>query len=329
MTVKQFGYVAVGAILAVIAWYAPVQGLIWQIIVKGILLPLAAASGVIVAFIPIEGRPVDVMTINFIHALLSPNQYIYIKKGRKFSFTQIKYAKIQPTQNTTPNISSKTNAESEKERRLRALLASGYKDAKNSLDKKELLFLQSFSPVSSQPSAQTSQSTPLLNTKTAFSTPLAPKLPEPVIQQTAAAIPAAPAAAPIPPKIIPAPHISQPVKNIPPKTPRADDPSAAVPDSPNVIIGIVKDPRGNMLPNILVEVKDKDNVPVRAFKTNPLGQFASATALPNGDYIIELEDPKKTHAFDKMPIKAAGQIMPQIEITSHDAREELRKALFN
>jgi hypothetical protein len=83
-----------------------------------------------------------------------------------------------------------------------------------------------------------------------------------------------------------------------------------------------------MLSNILVEVKDKDGNPVRAFKTNALGQFASATPLSNGIYEIELEDAKKQHAFKAIQINANGQIMLPIEIISHDAREELRKALF-
>jgi hypothetical protein len=76
-------------------------------------------------------------------------------------------------------------------------------------------------------------------------------------------------------------------------------------------------------------VKDKEGNPVRAFKTNPLGQFVSATPLTSGVYSIELEDPKKQHAFDIIQINAGGQIMLPIEVISHDAREELRKALFN
>ena len=101
-----------------------------------------------------------------------------------------------------------------------------------------------------------------------------------------------------------------------------------VSDTPNVVVGIVKDPRGNVLPNILVEVKDKDGNPVRAFKTNPLGQFASATPLGLGTYTIELDDPKKQHRFDIIQITANNQIMLPIEVISHDAREDLRKQLF-
>jgi len=90
----------------------------------------------------------------------------------------------------------------------------------------------------------------------------------------------------------------------------------------------VKDSRGNVLPNILIEVKDNNNNPVRAFKTNALGQFASATPLLNGTYTVTFEDSAKVHTFDIVEIVAKGEIMQPIEIISLDKREELRKELF-
>lgn len=102
-----------------------------------------------------------------------------------------------------------------------------------------------------------------------------------------------------------------------------------IPDVPNLIVGIVKDPRGNVLSNILVEVKDKDGTPARAFRTNQLGQFASATQLSPGTYEIQFEDPKGVHLFDTIQINATNEILMPIEVISHDEREELRKALFN
>jgi hypothetical protein len=98
---------------------------------------------------------------------------------------------------------------------------------------------------------------------------------------------------------------------------------------PNVITGIVKDPRGNPLPNILVEVKDEQGNAVRAFKTNALGQFASATPLTNGNFTIEFEDPREQNKFDKVGFKAGGEIILPIEVISIDTREELRRSLFN
>ena len=103
----------------------------------------------------------------------------------------------------------------------------------------------------------------------------------------------------------------------------------SAPESPNVITGIVKDPRGNPLPNILVEVRDKEGNPVRAFKTNEVGRFASATALINGAYAIEFEDPKGQNKFETKTINVTGEIITPIETTSIDTREELRRSLFN
>ena len=81
--------------------------------------------------------------------------------------------------------------------------------------------------------------------------------------------------------------------------------------------------------DILVEVKDREGNPVRAFKTNPLGQFGASTPLTNGDYTIEFEDPKGMNKFDKIAFTASGDIILPIEILSIDTREELRKSLFN
>lgn len=100
-------------------------------------------------------------------------------------------------------------------------------------------------------------------------------------------------------------------------------------ETPNLISGIVKDPRKNVLPNILIEIKDKEGNPVRAFKTNKLGQFASATPLANGNYTIFFEDPEEKNKFDSIEIIAKGEIILPLEIVSQDAREELRKALFS
>jgi hypothetical protein len=101
------------------------------------------------------------------------------------------------------------------------------------------------------------------------------------------------------------------------------------PEYPNVITGIIKDPRSNPLANILVEVKDSDGNPVRAFKTNAIGQFASATPLINGTYTIEFEDPKGANKFDTIQFIADGNIILPVEVISTDTREELRRSLFN
>lgn len=125
----------------------------------------------------------------------------------------------------------------------------------------------------------------------------------------------------------PAKPVSGQVRQIPrPQTKAVGLPQV---NDPNIIAGVVKDSRGNLLPNILVEIIDSQNNPVRAFKTNQLGQFLSATQLPNGTYRMSFEDPKAQQRFDIIEIQAKGDIMLPLEIVSHDEREALRKELFS
>lgn len=438
MTVKQFGYVAAGVISAVILHYA-MPGLGVMFLFKYvIIIPIVGGSGFIIAFLPIEGRPIDVMATNFVKAFLAPNQYVYRKVAKPYSFSLVVLKPIQQTtsvQNQTSSASTSQNPTmSNKGRQLQELLLRSQAEPKNALDKKEQAFLDRFSHQYISTPAVT---TPTVHTITHDNLPPAPKPLQPTqapiqtapespksldqkeevlekqleeakhteseahaptelstahqkvmdlekqireihiqkqmletelsqmktqlaqqkqatiqiapaapaqqtipIQQTlpatqpAPALQTAPLATPnvVPPKPAPttppSPTTSPNVRNIP-QDKASSAGSPRVSDTPNVIIGIVKDPRGNVLSHILIEVKDAAGNPVRAFKTNVLGQFASATPLANGIYTIELEDPKKQQTFDKIQITTEGRIMLPIEVISHDAREELRRQLFN
>ncbi|MGI8420542.1 MAG: PrgI family mobile element protein [Candidatus Levyibacteriota bacterium] len=451
MTVKQFGYVAVGVIMAVICYYVIPNTVFWMI-AKFVLIPLFGGSGVLIAFVPVDGRPIDVMTSNFAKALFSPNQYVYKREGRKLSFTRITVAKPQDltkaeSKATSASMASKRkgNDLDEKEAKLRAFLTSSQGGIKNDLDKKEAAFLKTLTipsqtrtvPIATTAPAASIVQTPITNTlaqpapavpkpvqplpplsSPAVTPPLSPALvtstvpPKPLAAIPTQPLPTSPVsaaqkeaelaqkesqleqeltkakqeeAANTPPPVHEAAHqkvetlskqiqdihtqkqlleqeLTQlknqlavqkgvPTPSVPTITPNvvaptqqlAQDPQhvrnlpqdgskkAGLPhvsDTPNVVVGIVKDPRGNILSNILVEVKDKEGNPVRAFKTNPLGQFASATPLSPGTYTMELEDPKKQNRFDIIQITANNQILPAMEVISHDAREDLRKQLF-
>jgi hypothetical protein len=330
MTLKQFGYVACGVIAAVILYYLPLQGF-FGVMAKIIFIPILGGSGIAVAFLPIEGRPVDVMVSNLIKALVSPNQYLYHKNAKAFAFPSAP----KQVAKTHPSLVGPQKA-LDKERKLQALLQSIHNAPPTTLDVKESAFLQNFAPqtvVQSPPPPQPTVQMPQLQPVQQVTPPPPPQAPPAPVQMRAAPPPAPIQTPPLTSsnqRISPvaAPQTSTTVRNIT-KEMGAKVGLPHVSDTPNVIVGIVKDPRGNVLPNMLVEVKDKDGNPVRAFKTNPLGQFASATPLATGVYTIELEDPKKQHTFDIIQISANNQIILPIEIFSHDAREALRKELFN
>lgn len=100
----------------------------------------------------------------------------------------------------------------------------------------------------------------------------------------------------------------------------------------NVVTGIIKDNENNLLPGVLVTVRDKEDVPVRALKTNKLGQFAASTPLTNGTYFIEVEDPRSRYIFDRIQVTINGNIVPAIEVVAKSqkelSREKLQKEIF-
>jgi len=83
---------------------------------------------------------------------------------------------------------------------------------------------------------------------------------------------------------------------------------------PNVISGIVKSKDGKLLPGVVVIVKNDKSQPVRAMKTNSLGQFVTTTALENGVYIIELS--KNEYTFGRFEINLTGDALLTYEFTS-------------
>jgi len=101
---------------------------------------------------------------------------------------------------------------------------------------------------------------------------------------------------------------------------------------PNVVTGITKDSDNNFLPGVLVTVKDRDGMPLRALKTNRLGQFAASTPLANGIYFVEIEDPRSRYIFDRVQITLNGSIVPALEIIAKSqkqlSREKLAKEIF-
>lgn len=371
MTVKQFAYVIVGLVIGWILFSMPIY-----LFIK---LPLAAGavlSGIIFAFVPVQGVPADTLFLLFFKALFSPNQYVYQKQGNITATTQpgqnvsSETAQIVGmTPAATPKNASQTIPATTKPS-LASFPQTTTSAQSTAAPKTEVIFKETKKAVLSQPVIQRKEQ------------------PSPSMQQTTPPVPQTLPSAPIPPSSLPAAQVTTPSPNpfekqlqdilkqkeelehqlkqltqqqtapavsvpqpqettqkidsvTPPKVPENPykkvtnqpkknvAPASFMPEVPNLIAGIVKDPRGNVLPNILVEVKDKDDNPVRAFKTNALGQFISATQLLNGTYTILFEDPKKQQRFDTIELTADGTILPPLEIISIDEREDLRKSLFN
>ena len=382
MTVKQFAYVAAGVLIGWLFFITPLADFI--------KIPLAIIFiliGVALAFVPVEGRPLDTMIGNFFKAVFNPTQYIYQKQGA----------------NLVMQSASSSDSSSLSNQQFKQFL-NKFPKGKNKLDQKESVFFQNLNtysaPVPEQNVAPdnipshyfanqtpSGQQVPKMGSKATQQ----PKAPDEILSQenllkTAAVLekelaqakqiearedridsktflethqkvlelqeklnemfsqkqdlekrlvemqktvdqPQGPVFSPSVAKVEPTKQ-TQYVRSIPQNMTQSVG-LPTTPEFPNLLTGIIKDPRGNPLGNILVEVKDSEGNAVRAFKTNALGHFASATALNNGKYTITFEDPKEQNKFDTIAFETTGQVIMPIEVISVDKREELRRSLFN
>ncbi|KKU90418.1 MAG: hypothetical protein UY21_C0023G0003 [Microgenomates group bacterium GW2011_GWA1_48_10] len=83
-------------------------------------------------------------------------------------------------------------------------------------------------------------------------------------------------------------------------------------DTPNVLSGLVTDEKGSPIESAVLVVRDANGIPVRALKTNKLGQFLSATPLSSGTYTIEAES--DIASFKHLSVNLTGQILPPVGI---------------
>lgn len=91
-------------------------------------------------------------------------------------------------------------------------------------------------------------------------------------------------------------------------------PSLTLTATPNIINGIVTDAQGNYIEGAIIVAHDKAGLPVRALKTNKLGQFIAATPLSSGNYNISVE--KDDLAFDVVQIELNDKVLNPVVISA-------------
>jgi hypothetical protein len=393
MTLKQFGYLVGGAIVAYIMYKLPLPFFF--------TLPLAVTSAVAgfgLAFVPIEERPMDVWVLSFIKSIYNPTQYVWKKQ-----------IVVQPPPAAAPLPKPQPGPEAHGPMDQKASAAPPTRRG----DILQNIFIPT-APIGAPPATTPSTITIAAPRRSLFDwlsdlwTPKPKKTPPIAMHAT---IPARQMDFSPPPIVRPAPSVSHELadaqhkesileeklkkltaelesKNaaesrvtelqaqltellaeqekmmaeltrlrmqssvpIPepttmtttqtPKTPTIQiiQPGRAanvglprLTTFPNIVTGIVKDKDKNLLPGVLVTVKDKGGVPLRALKTNRLGQFAASTPLPNGIYFVETEDPRLRFTFDRAQITLNGSIVPALEIFAKTEKEitraKLEKELF-
>lgn len=329
MTLKQFGMLAGCCFLALLFYASHLPAFFkWPLVLFFILL------GIGMAFFPIGERPLNQWLVAFFKATYSPTLYIWKKQPPKLEIltTQSKpITKINPASTPPPD-----------EKQLTEYLQSLPED-KSTLDKNEELLLEKvdhlFQVGSTSPQIYIPQpltSTPLkplpqievkpkttvpeLTDKVIFPGREIPKLtPEKssltktasteTKQELKIARPVLKAkeVKPFTPK---EPVIAQTKTTETPITPYL--PLPQTPKTPNLLVGMVLDEAGKIIENSIIEIRNSAGIPVRALKTNRLGQFLIVTPLPNDVYEIETE--KEGSSFDIIKIELVGRPVPPIEI---------------
>lgn len=79
-------------------------------------------------------------------------------------------------------------------------------------------------------------------------------------------------------------------------------------DKPNIVSGYVYDKQGRGIASVSVEIKDALGFPLRKALTDVNGYFTTATALNNGEYILDFE--KQGRQFTDYRINLNGKVLP-------------------
>lgn len=345
VTLKQFLYLLGAGGCILILYILPVP-----VFVKYPLMIIPAVISLCLAFVPIDGRPMDKMIMNFAKAVPAENEYIYRKVGVDMPFFTF-----------NAPIHAQTAVQTDKRIAQKTVLFNQLSRSYFKPDKEEQEGLQAISalfdgktppqgfvnrvvkadeaPTLSKPAPIPTQEFESHEEKKEEAVLAKPHVPPTEPVSSPAAPVTAPAEVHTPPPAVAAAPVQTPTVATPTATQAPIQPVAANPapvsiapkasyEAANVIEGIVRDPRGKPLPHVIVEIIDANSVPQRTFRTNQNGMFISATPMPNGTYTIHLEDTLKKQEFEDKTVVVNGSILPVIEIASTDQREKLRRELF-
>lgn len=326
MTLKQFLELAAGAGLGVLIYTSPLYSFI-----KWPLIFLSVFGGIAFAFLPFQERPLDVWIKNFIKSVYSPTLYLWKQQGKLPDFFNYQpqarekhhQARLTPAQKAQfaeylqslpleEKISNFDTQEMAKLQQINQLIKKN-----TNLDpavfknvpqlKQEIIQAPSVRIRTLKTPAKLTvnlpktglPTRPMVEIADSFTPSLQVEIPEKTEE--------------VKPKPLTKPRLAIKKSAKIAKTPSLSKlPIPAPPDYPNAVVGMTLDENGKILPGAIIEIRNKDQLPIRASKTNKLGQFFIATPLPNGEY--ELETEMEPHVFDIIKFKAEGKILPPIKI---------------
>jgi hypothetical protein len=326
MTLKQFAMLGACLLFAFVITKITIVPVIFRWPVAGFF----AALGGALAFLPFEERSLDVWLINFIKSIYSPTQLIWKRAGalpEYFSFVRSSNLPPAPIKNTVADRARFANyiqtmnqkpqtaqdrLESQALQKINSLLSGNKSNNVSPPSPKKP------SQVPPRPPIQTP--TPINQASSrGFKIPnqvqKGQQVQKPVLTTSNNMIKAAPSID----QGLNIKSLHPVVKK--PKGPRpkyiSDIQMPITPDTPNTITGMTATKEGQLIPNVIVEILDKDNLPTRAIKSNKLGQFFIATPLKSGNYTIKAEHDQ--YVFDTIKLELNGDIIKPLKIICKQA----------
>ena len=313
MTLKQFFQIAGGALIAIILYATNLHSLI-----KWPLMILSGLTGVALAFLPFQERPLERWIFAFFRSIYSPTLFSWNKSKTKKVFFQ------ENTPAPNLNVIAPKGQEA-----LDSYLSSSSQKITvfQALEESEKSFLSKLAGIfSPKPKAEV-QEKPEVGTPPLSTTINIPLTGVGAIQGSASTMS-------VRPRIVVEEEPAQDqVSGTPPEAVSTVNPvgsfggipaefslAAAPPNPPtipNTVTGQVFESSGVIVEGAILEVRDGFGRPVRALKTNKLGHFLIVTPLLDGKYEIITE--KEGFFFDSVIFEASGSIIPPIAIKARPA----------
>jgi hypothetical protein len=304
MTVRQFGFLAGGCVTGLLFYASPLSA-----IVKWPLIAFFVFMGVALAFMPVQERPLDQWILAFIKAVFSPTQFTWKKQPKTPDFfkTMPKKMMVKKTPVLPPD-----------EKKLAEYLGTLPVETTSPLDQQEESSLKKTLNLFQLTKMPTAMPSPTVTPQPSSPAP-------PVFLKTKPKVVAPKPIKPKPPlmkKKIQLPEAPVSFKKEPSVEAKFSTtlPFPEKPEQINTLVGMVLDPAGKIVEGAIIEIRDNQGIPVRALKTNKLGQFRSVTPLENGDYEMEIEKPG--FQFDLQKIKLTGAVVEPLEIRAKNTKHE-------
>lgn len=309
MTLKQFFTAGLGVLFAIIVNTTNLPE-----IFKYPLIFLLGVGGFGMAFVPYEGRSLDKWFIAFIRSIYQPTLFFWKKTNpvpEAFSYTQPKFLDTSPTVDYS-GIRSQRAQEF-----LRTIPGENSARVVDSEDESANAILALFSQATPFP-----QKTPGIAQQTV-----------PVYQHTVHEVIIKPTNTTVAVEknkvdvekntnhVVKPAEIHEIISQVKPANTNTLDltqqsnslPFPKPPTKPNMIVGMTFSKDNKIIDNAIVEiVRKSDETPMRALKTNLLGQFSIITPLESGEYEIHVE--KDGYRFDKTLLVLNNEVVQPLLI---------------